>query len=82
MSCGRNDPLVKFAWQTKMIDYLKSLNGVEADGKAWGDDGAWYASESWTPLATIITDGGHAPPADIGERIVQFFKTVSAGQAR
>jgi polyhydroxybutyrate depolymerase len=82
MSSGRNDPLVKFAWQSKMIDRLKSLNGVAPDGNAWGSDGTWYASDSGTPLATVIYDGGHAPPGDIGERIVDFFKAVSPDDAR
>ncbi len=77
MSCGRNDPLVKFAWQSKMIDRLKSLNRVVVDGKPWGRDGTWYASDSGTPLATIIYDGGHPPPTDIGQRVVEFFKAVS-----
>jgi len=82
MSCGRNDPLVKFAWQSKMIDRIKSLNAVATGGKPWGEDGTWYASDSGTPLATIITDGEHAPPADIGGRIVEFFKSVSPGEGK
>jgi hypothetical protein len=77
MSSGRKDPLVKFDWQSKMIDHLKSLNGVATDGKPWGSNGTWYTSSSGTPLATIIYDGGHAPPTDIGQRVVEFFKTVS-----
>jgi polyhydroxybutyrate depolymerase len=77
MSSGRNDPLVKFTWQTRMIDYLKSLNKVSADGKPWNPNGAWYASDTGTPLATLIHDGGHPPPPDIGQRVVDFFKTVS-----
>jgi polyhydroxybutyrate depolymerase len=82
MSCGRNDPLVKFDWQSKMIDQLKSLDGVALDGKPWGHDGTWYTSDAGTPLATIISDGGHAPPADIGQRVVDFFKTVSPGDGK
>jgi polyhydroxybutyrate depolymerase len=82
MSCGRKDPLVKFEWQSKMIDRLKSLNGVTADGKPWGQNGTWYTSDGGTPLATIIYDGGHIPPADIGQRIVEFFKTVSPGDPK
>ena len=81
MSSGRSDPLVKFDWQSQMIDHLKKVNGVAADGKPWGRDGTWYASEHATPLATIIHDGGHPPPKDLGQRIVEFFKTVSPGQA-
>lgn len=82
MSSGRNDPLVKFEWQSKMIDRLKTLNHVAAEGKPWGRDGTWYASDAGTPLATIITDGGHAPPKDIGQRVVEFFKTVSPGEGK
>lgn len=79
MSSGKNDPLVKFDWQRKMIDKVKSLNGIKGDGKAWGTDGTWYDSENKTPLATIIYQGGHAPPANIGQQVVDFFKTVSPG---
>ena len=82
MSCGRDDPMVNFSWQSRMIDRLKTLNGVAADGKPWGRDGTWYASGGGTPLATIIYDGGHPPPAGIGERIVEFFKTVSPGDGK
>ena len=31
---------------------------------------------------TIIADGGHAPPADLAQRIVDFFKAVSTDAAR
>jgi hypothetical protein len=62
-----------------MIDELKALNHV-GDAKPWGEDGTWYASDAGTPVATIITDGGHAPPKDIGQRVVEFFKTVSPGK--
>ncbi len=82
MSSGRNDPLVKFDWQSQMIEKLKSLNHVAAEGKPWGRDGTWYPSDAATPLATIITDGGHAPPKDIGQRVVEFFKTVSPGDGK
>ena len=82
MSSGRNDPLVKFEWQSKMIDEMKKLNGVPADGKPWGDNGTWYKSENGTPVVTIIHDGVHAPPKDLGKRVVEFFKTVSPGDAK
>ncbi len=77
MSSGRNDPLVKFEWQAKMADRLKKLNGITGEGKAWGTDGTWYESDDKTPLATVVYDGGHAPPADTGQRVVDFFKKVS-----
>jgi polyhydroxybutyrate depolymerase len=82
MSSGRNDPLVKFDWQSKMMDKIKSINGVTTAGKAWGTNGTWYASDAGTPLATLIHDGGHAPPTDIGQRVVDFFKTVSPGESK
>lgn len=82
MSSGRNDPLVKFTWQTKMMDDLKSLNGINTAGKTWGINGTWYDSKNGTPLATIIYDGGHAPPKDIGQRVVDFFKMVSPGETK
>jgi hypothetical protein len=82
MSSGRNDPLVKFQWQSQMMEELKKLHQTATDGKAWGPNGTWYESDHATPLATIIYDGGHAPPPDLGQRIVEFFKTVSPDPAK
>ncbi len=82
MSGGRNDPLVKFEWQSKMIEQLKSVNGISGEGKPWGEGGLWYNSDHDTPLATIIHDGGHAPPKGLGARIVEFFKTVSPERSK
>ena len=81
MSSGRADPLVKFEWQAKMVDRLKVVNGVDATGRPWGENGTWYPSGGGTPLATIVTDGGHAPPPHFGERVVEFFKAVQVGTA-
>jgi polyhydroxybutyrate depolymerase len=77
MSSGKNDPLVKFEWQSQMMDEIKKLNHVAGEGTPWGENGLWYDSDAGTPFATIITDGGHPPPRDIGKHVVEFFKTVS-----
>jgi len=45
----------------------------------WGKDGTGCASDAGAPMATIIYDGGNPPPTDIGQRVVEFFKTVSPG---
>lgn len=78
ISAGRNDPIVRFAWQDKTIDLVKKTDSITGTGKPWGDkDGIWYDSPTHTPLVTLIYDGGHAPPKYIGDRVVEFFKAVS-----
>ena len=62
--------------------FLKTEKLIEDGRKPWGRDGTWYASEHATPLVTIIHDGGHPPPKDLGQRIAEFFKAVSPGQAK
>jgi polyhydroxybutyrate depolymerase len=35
-TAGENDPLVWFAWQQRMMDELRKLNGCQ-DGQPWGE---------------------------------------------
>lgn len=78
ITAGKNDPIVKFSWQQNTIALVKKINAVQGDGKLWGEDGTWYDSEN--PLATIIYNGRHGPPKNIGQRAVEFFKAVSPGK--
>ena len=75
---GKTDPLVKFAWQERMMRFIKRLNGC-GEGEAWhsaGDlTGTIYPSD--TPLVTLIHPGGHKFPPEAPELIVRFFKEHS-----
>jgi polyhydroxybutyrate depolymerase len=73
---GENDPLVKYAWQTAMIEALRKLNQCEA-GKPWELDAncTFYPSKIGAPLVTAIHPGDHKYPEQAPEVIVKFFKS-------
>jgi polyhydroxybutyrate depolymerase len=73
---GRKDPLVRFAWQERMIQEIKTLNRCEAKGQEWAKNCILYPSPGGTPVVTYIHDGGHTFPADASELIVRFFKEI------
>jgi polyhydroxybutyrate depolymerase len=76
---GENDSLVKYAWQERMMVFLKELNGCADKGEPWhssGDlTGTLYPSQNGTPLVTLISPGRHKFPKEAPALIVQFFKT-------
>lgn len=78
---GESDPLVKYEWQRKMIQFDRRLNGCSA-GESWfssGDlTGTLYPSETGNPVVTLIHPGGHTFPKEAPELIVRFFKSYPA----
>lgn len=70
---GRNDPLVKFAWQEATMEAVKKTNGA-SEGKPWGEHCTYYASEKAAPLVTYITEGDHAFERGAVKVMVKFFK--------
>lgn len=70
---GEKDALVRFAWQRRMIDQLREVNGCAA-GQPQGTHLTLYPSASGTPLTTYIHPGGHELPADAPAVIVKFFQ--------
>mgnify|MGYP002640733492 CR=1 FL=1 len=72
---GKTDPVVKYAWQEPMMNFVKTLNGC-GEGESWhsvGDlTGTLYPSE--TPFVTLIHPGGHKFSPEAPELIVRFFK--------
>lgn len=70
-----SDSLVKFAWQSRMIDHVLRVNGV---GPRAPDTLGYVAypdrSGQGADVATFLHDGGHAFPSDGTIRIVQFFQ--------
>lgn len=72
---GKTDPLVKFAWQEKTINYVRKLN-VCGEGVPWAADASctFYPSAKGAPVVTFIHDGGHKYPSEAPALIVKFFK--------
>jgi polyhydroxybutyrate depolymerase len=71
---GKNDPLVKFAWQTATIELLIELNDCaktsQSDAKVpW----AVYPS-SEAPVYTYIHEGTHKYPDEAPAIIAKFFR--------
>jgi polyhydroxybutyrate depolymerase len=73
---GRNDHLVKYAWQEASIQAMRKLNGcldraVRFENEPWET----YVSQGSTPVMAYIHDGEHRFPVHGSEMIVRFFKT-------
>ncbi len=75
---GRNDPLVKFAWQQATLKAIHTINGCGKEGHPWHSSGALegtiYPSTKEAPIVTLLSDGGHKFPKEVPELIVRFFK--------
>jgi polyhydroxybutyrate depolymerase len=76
---GENDPLVKYAWQKRMLQHIRQLNGCADEGQRWQSSGTLtgtlYSSKKGTPLVTLISPGTHKFPKEAPELIVRFFQT-------
>lgn len=75
---GKTDPLVKFSWQERTINYARKLNACGA-GVPWPRDSSCtlYTSEKGAPVVTFIHEGGHKYPSEAPALIVKFFKETS-----
>lgn len=75
---GKTDPIVKYAWQEPMMNFIKTLNGC-GEGEPWhsANDlaGTFYPAPN--PFVTLIHPGGHTFPSEAPELIVRFFKQHS-----
>jgi polyhydroxybutyrate depolymerase len=74
---GEKDPLVRFEWQQRTMDSLRSLNACQ-EGMPWGERCTWYPSKLGAPVVACIHPGGHELPADAPLLIVNFFKAHGA----
>jgi polyhydroxybutyrate depolymerase len=70
---GETDPLVKYAWQQKMMDALRKLNAC-GEGQPWGNLATLYPSTTGTPVVTFIHPGGHQFLPEAAAAIVKFFQ--------
>ena len=71
---GKDDPLVKFAWQEITMAAVRKVNGCAATGEPWDKQCTLYPSTNGTPLVTFIYPGGHQFNADAPRLMVKFFK--------
>lgn len=76
---GEKDTLVKFAWQQRMMEALRKLNGCDAKGEPWDKRCEIYPSKTGTPVVTFIHPGGHGFDPAAPALIVKFFKQHPAG---
>lgn len=76
---GESDPLVKFAWQQKMMAAVRAVNGCAATGEVWDKQCTVYPSKNGTPLVTFIHLGGHVFDPAAPALIVKFFKEHPGG---
>ena len=75
---GRQDPLVKYAWQRATLMQVHANNKCKRQGKPWhGTDsieGTIYLSATHNPVVTLISDEGHKFPREAPDLFVRFFK--------
>ena len=75
---GKNDPLVKFAWQQSTFAAVRRFNSCAEEGQPWAKEGVVdatiYASSKAAPLVTALHEGGHEYAKGSTELIVRFFK--------
>lgn len=76
-AAGRNDPLVKFAWQSESLDFIKALNQCGPSEKGIDKNISIYKSKIGCPLVAYLHDGGHEVPEGVMPSIVDFFKENS-----
>ena len=77
---GESDKLVRYASQSRTMNYVRKLNGCEETGKEWAKSGALtgtlYPSKAGAPFVSLISPGGHQFPAEAPPLIVKFFKEL------
>ena len=75
---GKNDEIVPFAGQQRIMEVIRTLNHCEPDGKPWATAGTLvgtlYPSKIGAPFVFVVHPGTHKFPAEAPELIVKFFK--------
>lgn len=71
---GEQDPIVKFRFQERTMEVIRSLNECEREGTKAGIC-TEYTSALGTNVVTMIHSGGHEIPDEAGQRIVDFFQS-------
>ncbi|MDB6072130.1 MAG: esterase [Verrucomicrobiales bacterium] len=71
---GREDPLVRFSWQERMIQSLLRSNGCTPPPLKNGLTD--HPSPTQTPIRTLIHHVGHAIPREATPEIANFFQSL------
>jgi polyhydroxybutyrate depolymerase len=77
---AKNDPLVQYAWQEKMMAAVKRINGCEEKGTVWAPDALRYEAKDKTtgaPMIQYIHQQGHRYPDQATALMVKFFREIS-----
>lgn len=77
---GKNDPLVRYAWQEQMMAAVKEINLCEAEGKTWAPNCIRYEPKDKSkgaPMVQYIHEQGHKYPDQATALIVKFFHEFS-----
>lgn len=78
---ARNDELVKFEWQERMIKVVKNVNGCRNEGEKWAEDCTIYKPKNEATGAAMVEyihNGTHKYPEHATAKICRFFKEVGA----
>ena len=82
---GEADPLVKYENQKRTMEFVRKLNGCDAEGKFWDKGGplvgTLYESKTGTPFLSLIHPGDHTYPSDAPKLIAKFFKEAHVGES-
>ena len=76
---GKNDELVKFAWQEMTMQAVRKINHCADHGVPWAKAGditatLYPSSPQGTPFVSAIYPGSHMPPSEASGLIVKFLK--------
>lgn len=71
---GEADPLVKFAFQRRVLDAVRKVNGCTTDGTPWEGKGKRFAGKDGADLVEVIHSGGHEYPTGTAKLVATFFK--------
>ena len=71
---GQRDTLVRFAWQERTMQHVRTINGCSEQGANWAKDCTLYPARKGAPFVSFIHSGTHKYPAEAPALIVRFFK--------
>ena len=71
---GEKDNLVRFAWQERTMQRVRTINGCADKGSNWAKGCTLYSSPKGAPFVSFIHGGTHKYPAEAPALIVRFFK--------
>ena len=71
---GEKDTLVRFSWQERTMQQVRTINGCDNQGSNWAKGCKLYSSPKGAVFVSFIHSGTHKYPAEAPALIVRFFK--------